>query len=375
MELENYFRNKKILITGNTGFKGSWLSLWLLKMGAKVYGISDRIPTNPSMFEALGLIQKVSHQFIDLRDYQATEKAILQIRPDFVFHLAAQAIVSESYSDPLTTLTTNIMGTSHVLQAINKLDDKCVAVFITSDKCYENIEQVWGYRETDHLGGKDIYSASKGAAEIVIHAWYHSFIRDRRTNIRMASARAGNVIGGGDFSKDRIVPDCMKAWSENKKVVIRNPYSTRPWQHVLEPLSGYLSLAARLSKDPALNGESFNFGPNPDMNEKVLDIIGALSSLWGYPKVELAFEYVKPEHFHEAGLLKLNCDKALHYLRWQATLNFPQTMDLVCNWYKIFYTQQKDLFEFSLSQVNQFEQLAGKKGLKWAADIVNKEQD
>lgn len=368
MKLHNYFRNKKVLITGNTGFKGSWLSLWLIRMQATVYGISDRVPTDPAMFEELNLQEKINHRFCDIRDYQLLQEAILEIRPDYIFHLAAQPIVSEAYADPLTTLSTNIMGTAHVLEALKKLTNDCVAVFITSDKCYENVEQIWGYRETDPLGGKDIYSGSKGSAEIVIHSYFHSFFREKKPNIRLASARAGNVIGGGDFSPNRIVPDCMRAWSVNKEVAIRNPYSTRPWQHVLEPLSGYLCLAASLREDDHLNGESFNFGPDTGQNSTVLDILDELARNWGFDPPEEAYHYSPATHFNEAGLLKLNCDKAHALLHWKAILPVSPMIRYVGQWYQQFYGKQQNMFSFSLAQIEEYERRAQQQGLWWAAE-------
>lgn len=352
------FYNKKVLITGHTGFKGSWLTLWMLKCGAEVYGISDKIPTNPSMFENLDLARKINHRFIDIRDYQPLEDAILEIQPDFVFHLAAQPIVSLSYSDPLTTLSSNIMGTAHVLEALKKLEKDCVAVMITSDKCYENLEQVWGYREIDQIGGKDIYSCSKGASELVIHSYHYSFFKDKKTNTRLASARAGNVIGGGDFSTDRIVPDCMKAWSKEERVVIRSPYATRPWQHVLEPLSAYMLLAVKLVHEPEQSGESYNFGPNNERSETVLHLIDGLSKHWGFEDSSKAYEYVKRTDFKEAGLLKLNCDKALFNLNWKANLDYEQTLDFVSSWYFNFYNCHPDMFQFTMDQISRFESIA-----------------
>jgi len=366
MDLYNYFEGKKVLITGNTGFKGSWLTMWLLKMNADVYGISDTIITDPSLFRVLDLESKITHQYLDIRDYSDLEKAIVEIKPDFIFHLAAQAIVSKSYSDPLSTLTTNAIGTANILEVLRKMDHDCVAVLITSDKCYENIEQVWGYREIDQLGGKDIYSCSKGAAELIIHAYFHSFIKDTKPNIRIASARAGNVLGGGDFSFDRIIPDCMRAWGKNEKVLIRSPYATRPWQHVLEPLSGYLWLGAKLSVDNSFNGQSFNFGPKADQDRTVLDLIDNLSKYWHFEKTEDAYEYARLDNLKEAGLLKLNCDKAMFYLDWQANLNYHHTIRFISEWYSKFYHQSTDICQYTLDQIAEYEEVASANNLVWA---------
>ena len=257
---KNVFKNKKVLITGHTGFKGSWLSAWLLNLGAEVIGISKDIPTNPSMFVLLNLKDKIKKDYrADIRNLDIIEEIFLNEKPDFVFHLAAQPIVSVSYKDPIETITSNVMGTTNILEILRKAEHECTAIIITSDKAYDNIEQVWGYRENDALGGKDIYSGSKGAAELIIKSYCNSFFKEIKT-IRIGVARAGNVIGGGDWAKDRIVVDSMMAWSKNKAVNIRSPKSTRPWQHVLEPLSGYLNLAMALSLDDSLNHECFNFG-------------------------------------------------------------------------------------------------------------------
>lgn len=251
---QNWFENKKVLVTGNTGFKGTWLTLWLLKMQAIVIGISKDIPTNPSMFEDIGLIKKINHYFEDIANEDAVKKIIHKEKPDYVFHLATQAIVSESYKNPLDTIKTNVLGTAVLLDSLRLLDSPCTAVIITSDKCYDNVEWCWGYRENDRLGGKDIYSASKAAAENIFKAYYNSFLAKKSENIRIATARAGNVIGGGDWANDRLIPDCIRAWSAGEKVTIRSPESTRPWQHVLEPLSGYLKLAMMLNIRPVLSG-------------------------------------------------------------------------------------------------------------------------
>jgi CDP-glucose 4,6-dehydratase len=232
--LRGIFKGKKVLITGNTGFKGSWLSIWLHKLGAEVHCVSVDVPTEPSNFKELNLESRINHTFLDIREFSAISNLISAVKPDFIFHLAAQSIVSTSYKDPIRTIETNILGTSHVLESLRLSNHECVAVIITSDKCYDNVEWVWGYKETDRLGGKDIYSGSKGGAELVYKSYYHSFFRNENSNIKLAAARAGNVIGGGDWAQDRIVPDCIRSWSKGDAVTIRNQYATRPWQHVLE---------------------------------------------------------------------------------------------------------------------------------------------
>jgi CDP-glucose 4,6-dehydratase len=255
------YKNKKVLVTGHTGFKGSWLTTWLLKLKANVIGISKDIPTHPSMFEELNLEEKIKHYQEDIRNLSKMSEIILDEKPDFLFHLAAQSLVSVSYDDPIETISSNLLGTANILEALKISNHKCTSIIITSDKAYENVEQIWGYKEDDKMGGRDIYSGSKGAAELIIKSYYHSFFKNKESNITLAIGRAGNVIGGGDWAKDRIVVDCMKSWSDNKSVEIRSPKATRPWQHALEPLSGYLNLGQVLCEDGGLHGESFNFGP------------------------------------------------------------------------------------------------------------------
>lgn len=358
----NVYKGKKVVVTGHTGFKGTWLTRWLTMLGAEVMGISDGIPTNPSMFEILGLEQQIHHRIIDIRDAAPLAQAIHAFEPDYVFHLAAQAIVSTSYTDPLGTISTNVLGTAHVLDAIRQFPKPCVVVIITSDKCYENVEWEWGYRETDHLGGKDIYSASKGAAEVVFHAYFHSFLK-HRPEIRIASARAGNVIGGGDWAKDRIIVDSVLSWSNQQPVQIRSPEATRPWQHVLEPLSGYLWLGASLATNEELNGESFNFGPRAEQNRRVVELIADVFEYWN--KDFDCYRITGNVPFHEAGLLKLNCDKALLHLRWEPTLFYEECVRMVGEWYAGFYLQNQDVRALTQQQIGQYMELAMKRGNRW----------
>ena len=266
MAFKSVYDGAKVLITGHTGFKGCWISTWLIKLGADVYGVSDEVFESPSLFSALRLEDKLTHLLGDIRDQDVVSKAIDEIKPDFVFHLAAQSIVSLSYTDPLKTFSTNVLGTLNVLEALRKVEHKCCAVLITSDKCYHNSEWIWGYRETDQLGGKDPYSSSKAAAEILIRSCFDSFFNTESSPIRLVSARAGNVIGGGDWKQDRVVPDAVRAWSEDQPVTIRAPKSTRPWQHVLEPLSGYLTAGEALHSGMPVHGEAYNFGPQANQD-------------------------------------------------------------------------------------------------------------
>jgi CDP-glucose 4,6-dehydratase len=359
----NIYFGKKVVVTGNTGFKGSWLSLWLISLGAEVVGISKDIPTEPSLFKSAKIEDNIKHIYLDICEHDNLKKILLQEKPDFVFHLAAQAIVSSSFEDPITTLQTNAMGTLSVLEGIKSFQHKCIVIFITSDKCYENVEWCYGYRETDHLGGKDMYSSSKAAAEAVIHSHYHSYLKDKE-NITIGVARAGNVIGGGDWAKDRIVADCMRSWSENKELYIRSPEATRPWQHVLEPLSGYLQLGSFLDKSSELDGEPFNFGPKDSQNRTVLELINALQSNWTYsnePKIKIKNNTT----FYEASLLKLNCDKALMYLKWEPNLDFIQTTSFVASWYNNFFIKDEDVLSYTNKQIEKYSDIALKQGRDW----------
>lgn len=361
----NVFKNKKVFITGHTGFKGSWLTMWLLRMGADVAGYSDGIPTSPSIFEVLQLESRIRHIVGDVRDLGNLKAAIESFEPDFVFHLAAQPIVSVSYQDPISTITTNVVGTANVLESLRLINCQCTAVIITSDKCYENVEWIWGYKETDHLGGRDIYSGSKGAAETIFHAYYHSFFKSPECQVRIATGRAGNVIGGGDWASDRIVVDCMKNWAAGQSVEIRSPAATRPWQHVLEPLSGYLTLAAALSTNSALHGESFNFGPRAEQNHSVLELLADLSKKWHFDSVDQAYRVTANTPFHEAGLLKLNCDKALFALRWEANLHYRECVDMVSEWYYNYYKTDLDMHGFTNGQIEHYERRACENSLIW----------
>jgi CDP-glucose 4,6-dehydratase len=359
------YSGKKVLVTGNTGFKGSWLCTWLLSLGADVYGISKDIPSKPSMFEELDLTGKMTHFTEDIRNYEQINELINKITPDLIFHLAAQPIVSLSYRDPLDTISSNVMGTSNILEVLRRYNKPCTAIIITSDKCYDNVEWVWGYKETDALGGKDIYSGSKGSAEIIFKSYFHSFFKDVECPVRVATARAGNVIGGGDWALDRIIPDCMRSWSEGKVVEIRSPNSTRPWQHVLEPLSGYLQLGQALYNNRELTGENFNFGPHAEYSHTVLDILEHMSVRWHFDNPKKAYKVTDDKKFHEAGLLKLNCDKALFYLKWLPTLDYKTLLEYTSDWYYEYYKNKTDMYVYTQNQINGYEQLAVNKELQW----------
>jgi CDP-glucose 4,6-dehydratase len=359
------YSGKTILITGHTGFKGSWLSAWASSLGARVIGISDKIPTSPSNFQASKISNIVEDHRLDIRDADAVNKIIQNSQPDFVFHLAAQALVRPSYMNPLDTISINSLGTANVLDALRHLDKKVVAVMITSDKAYDNQEWVWGYRETDSLGGKDPYSASKGMAELVIRSYVESFFNSSSSNVIIGIARAGNVIGGGDWAEDRIVPDCVNSTILGKKLKIRSPMATRPWQHVLEPLSGYLTLGDQLYSNPVLHGEAFNFGPSNDQNHPVSSLINEMSKHW--KQISWVDDSVPNHNFHEAELLKLNCDKAIIKLNWNSTLDFEETVRMTANWYKNYYHDGiESMSDFTLAQIQEYSALANTRNIKWA---------
>jgi len=365
----NIFKNKEIIVTGNSGFKGSWLSIWLKILGANVHGISYLPPSELNMFESLKIENKLEsfHKVNIAENYKVTNEIISNIGPDFIFHLAAQPLVSVSYDDPLYTLKTNILGTANILNSAREQEKRVISIIITSDKCYDNLELKRGYNENDILGGKDVYSGSKGAAELVIKSFFHSFFKNHEFKSSVASARAGNVIGGGDWGKDRIVPDAMISWNNNEKLSIRNPSSTRPWQHVLEPLSGYLTLACKLYSGNDLNGENFNFGPNETSNKTVKNLIDGLSKRWGYKKEEDSYSIKHTDDFHEAGLLQLDCTKANELLDWQPNLSFDQMINFSSDWYKEFYTSNgiEEMLMISEDQIKSYVDIASKKNYSW----------
>jgi CDP-glucose 4,6-dehydratase len=347
------FKNKKVLITGHTGFKGSWLALWLSMSGAKVMGISNKIITNPSNFKAIKLKNEIISKNVDIRNLKKTRSSIIKFQPDFIFHLAAQSLVKKSYEDPIYTYETNIIGTLNILESLRYLRKRCNVVLITSDKSYKNLETKRGYKENDLLGGIDPYSSSKASAELIIQTYINTFLK-LKNNIRVGIARAGNVIGGGDWSLNRLIPDCVKSWSKNKRVLIRNPKSTRPWQHVLEALSGYLVLAYKLSKNKKIHGEVFNFGPSNKKEFNVNDVINEMKNNWE----KVLWKTSKKDYFqHESILLKLNTNKAKKILNWKSVLSFQETIQLVTSWYKFYYENKKDIKKISMDQIKYFEKI------------------
>jgi len=342
------YRSRRVLVTGHTGFKGAWLAEWLLQLGAEVTGIALAPPTTPALFDQLRLAGRLTDIRADIRDREAVRAALRDAAPDIVFHLAAQPLVRLSYAEPVETFATNVLGTVHLLDAIRLERGAAGArplavVVVTSDKCYENREWLYGYRETDPLGGHDPYSASKGCAEIVAAAYRRSFFTPRVAPVALATARAGNVIGGGDWAADRIVPDCVRALAAGEPVRVRNPAATRPWQHVLEPLAGYLSLGARLFENAVLPAaeraeprrqcfeDAFNFGPATPSNRAVGDLVAEFLRHWPGGRSEVASAAAAP---HEAGRLCLSADKAFHLLGWQPVWGFDETVAKTAWWYR-----------------------------------------
>ena len=355
MKFNKAFKNKKVLITGHTGFKGSWLSIWLKILGAKILGISNGIPTFPSHYKLLDLDKKILNKKLDIRNLILLKKTIKNFQPDYVFHLAAQSIVNLSYKDPISTWSTNTIGTINLLQSLRQLKKKCVAVIITSDKCYENLEIKRGYSENDRLGGKDPYSASKASADIAIKSFINSFFSHKNNKVLIATARAGNVIGGGDWSPNRLIPDCVRSWSKKKKVLIRNPRSTRPWQHVLEVIHGYIVLAINLKKHSSLHGEVFNFGPKSYQNYKVITVVKLMKKYW--KNVSWQINKADNRNFKESSLLKLDSQKAKKKLKWWPLLTFRESIFLVANWYKNYYSNLKNTYSFTSSQIQFYQKI------------------
>ncbi len=354
------YQNKVVWLSGHTGFKGAWLATWLLRLGARVHGFS--LPAgNPSLFDQIGLGSRLGNGIGDVRDIEAVKESILRAQPDFVFHLAAQALVRRSYEEPILTYDTNTMGTAHVLEALRSLNKPCAAVFVTTDKCYENRETDRDYAEEDHLGGYDPYSSSKAAAEIVIGAYRRSFFG--QSPVRIASARAGNVIGGGDWAVDRIVPDCIRALQGGKTIPVRNPAATRPWQHVLEPLSGYLWLGAVLAGSMAPKAEgAFNFGPEKEANRAVIDLVREALKHWP-GKYE---DKSDPHAPHEARLLMLSIEKAKSVLKWIPVWNFETAVKQTVDWYRSVNEDKASAKSITLAQIDDYERAAGNRAA-WAA--------
>lgn len=342
------YKGKKVLVTGSTGFKGAWLSYWLKLIGADVCGIALEQEDKHAIFHLLNLEGMIDQHYQDIRDLKGVETIFESLKPDVVFHLAAQALVRYSYDYPKETFDTNVGGSINILEAIRKTDSIKSVVYVTTDKCYKNNEWIWGYRENDQLGGHDPYSASKAAAEIIFSSYVDSFF-SKNKNLGISSVRAGNVIGGGDWSADRIVPDCFKSLYEGKSILIRNPNATRPWQHVLDPLFAYLVLGAKQFGSSELSG-SWNFGPNSTSNRSVEELVTEILKHWGQGKMEVA---KVDGAVHEANLLQLNCDKAKALLNWNPVWNFKKTIFYTTNWYK-HYQAKEDIVKVTKDQILSF---------------------
>ncbi len=355
------YSGKRVLVTGHTGFKGAWLCEWLLGLGADVHGLA--LPAlEHSLFFALELERRMKHAIQDIRNAHELEHAIRDLRPDFIFHLAAQALVRVSYREPVPTFATNALGTAHLLEAVRAASLPCAVVVITTDKCYENDGSPCSFKESDPLGGHDPYSASKAAAEIVVAAYRDSFF-SHGTDVALASARAGNVVGGGDWAEDRLVPDCIRALSEGKPIPVRNPNFTRPWQHVLEPLGGYLLLGAKLeqarqtksAEEIARYAQAFNFGPEPDANRCVRDLVNEVLHYWPGTWQQIHQE----KHLKEAPLLSLAIDKARETLGWHPRWDFAETIHQTVSWYRDYFArvQKSDspsMINFTQKQIQSY---------------------
>lgn len=354
--LNKYYKGKKVFLTGHTGFKGSWLALWLAKLGAEICGYSLEPNTKPSMFEELKIENKITKSVIgNILDIKHLESAMNEFQPDIVFHLAAQPLVRLSYLEPKLTYETNVIGTLNVLEAARKCKSVKAFVNVTTDKCYENKEVNRGYKENDPMGGYDMYSSSKGCVEIMSSSYRRSFLQEEGT-YAMATARAGNVIGGGDWALDRLIPDCVRSINSGIDIEIRNPVAVRPWQHVLEPLSGYLLLGEKLLAEGKKYAEGFNFGPDEENILTVAEISKMVCDLYGKGKVIVG----EKSPLHEAGLLMLNIEKAKKVLGWSPVYSANQAVEKTVEWYKHAYNKNTDMYEFTMKQIESYEE-----SIKW----------
>ena len=351
-----FWRNKRVFLTGHTGFKGSWLSIWLHSLGAKVTGYALAPPTKPSLYESADVRRIVHSVYEDIRDYKTLQAAVQESGAEIVIHMAAQPLVRDSYFNPVETYETNVMGTVNLLEAIRKSDGIRAVVNVTTDKCYENREWIWGYREDDPLGGFDPYSSSKACSEIVTNAYLRSFFNSENHNshgVALASARAGNVIGGGDWGQDRLLPDCFRSLLSGRRIVIRNPLATRPWQHVLESLSGYLLLAEALYKKGQAYAGAWNFGPFDDEAKPVEWIVRKICEKW---EGSSGYEVVPDNQLHEAHYLKLDCSKAKAFLGWYPLWRLEAALDKSVAWYKAYMRDEgsKNLRNICLQQIEEY---------------------
>jgi CDP-glucose 4,6-dehydratase len=350
----SFWRGKRVFLTGHTGFKGSWLSLWLQHLGAELTGYSLQPPTQPSLFDKASVGHGMRSIIGDIRDSVKLISAVREAAPHIVIHMAAQPLVRRSYADPVETYSTNVMGTVHLLEAVRQCDSVRAVVNVTTDKCYENREWLWPYRENEAMGGYDPYSSSKGCAELVTAAYRNSYFNTNdfaQHQVALASARAGNVIGGGDWAQDRLVPDIMAAFARNEPVLIRNPHAVRPWQHVLEPLRGYLTLAERLFIDGSSYAEAFNFGPREEDAQPVEWIVRNIAAKWGSSSV---WNVDLGAHPHEASSLRLDISKASYRLNWRPVLNLDTALQLTVDWTRADL-ENKDLHVLTLAQINDYQ--------------------
>jgi CDP-glucose 4,6-dehydratase len=353
MITRDFWQGKRVFVTGHTGFKGSWLCLWLQDMGAIVQGYALAPPTRPSLFIESRLGDRIASEEGDVRDLAHLYKSMSQFKPEIVFHMAAQPLVRLSYESPVETYSTNVMGTVSLFEAVRTVGNVKSVVNVTSDKCYENQEWLWGYRESEPMGGFDPYSSSKGCAELVTASYRRSFFNPEKYHqhgCALASARAGNVVGGGDWALDRLVPDVLKAFASKQTVTIRNPNAIRPWQHVLEPLSGYLTLAEKLYSEGPLFAEGWNFGPKEDSAQSVKWILDCLKSYWGD---EVSWQFDDAESLHEANFLKLDCSKAKMQLGWQPQWGLEYTLHRTVNWHKA-WLQGADMYDYTITEINDY---------------------
>ena len=350
---ENFWKNKKILITGHTGFKGSWLTIWLKKLGADVIGFSNSIPTNPSLFEIADIEDGIKSVVGDIQNYEFLKETISKYEPEIIFHMAAQSLVIRSYSNPIDTFSTNVMGTVNLLYAIKETKKSKVVINVTSDKCYENNESLEGYSEDDPMGGYDPYSSSKGCAELITKSFRKSFFgSDSKNNVGLASVRAGNVIGGGDWGENRLIPDIIRAVKNKENMKIRNPNAIRPWQHVLDPLNGYINLAEKLWDDQTQYSEGWNFGPEKNEVKSVSWIIKKFNESWK-SKIDWI---VQNNELHEATNLILNCQKAKSKLGWNSKINTELALKWTIEWYTKYF-ENKDMRKITEEQINKFQNL------------------
>lgn len=357
----NIYKNRRVLVTGHTGFKGAWLTLWLIKLSANVVGYSLEPPTKPNLFESIKIKNKIKHIIGDVRDLDHLKKICNQYKPEIIFHLAAQAIVKKSYENPHETFETNVMGTINILEAVRKCQKTRAVINVTSDKCYENKELVYGHKESDPLGGHDPYSASKGCSELVTASYRQSFF-GQNNPVGISSVRAGNVIGGGDWAPDRLIPDCINALVNKRTIILRNPQSIRPWQHVLEPLSGYLWLGLLLFKEPSKFSEAWNFGPKDEDALSVRQVVEKIIEIWGKGSIK-----INKEKFHESKSLKLDINRARNHLEWKPVYYIDNAIINTVNWYKEYYLKSsKNLFDFSLNQIKAYEKQASTENILWS---------